>query len=112
MTTIEKQQFKITIPSIISIIACTVTIIISIYNFKDQNSSEINGIKTEIQSVKNQIEIISIKQTNQYQSIKNDRRRDSAENSIGLKDIKEEMKGMRMLLLKLSPYNQKQISSN
>jgi hypothetical protein len=79
MTDIDKQSFKITIPSIVSIIACTASVIMFLYQFRDQYTAENITVKMEIQSIKNQIQLVSIKQTNQYQSIKNDRKRDSAD---------------------------------
>lgn len=108
MTTIDKQSFKITIPSVVSIIACTTTIIIFLYSFRDQNTAENNSVKAEIQSLKTEIEV----QGGQVQSLKNDMKVESADRKNDRAETREELKDMRMMLIRMSPYNQKPTASN
>lgn len=67
------------------------------------------GINSRFERLEGQVEVISTKQTNQFKSIKNDRKRDSADAANRFKAQDEKLD---ILLYKLSPYNQKPISSN
>lgn len=108
MTTIDKQSFKITIPSVVSIIACTSTIIMFLYSFRDQNTAENNAVKDEIMSLKSQFQI----QNGQFLVLKNNIKRDSADRKNDRMETRDEIKEIRSMLLKMSPYNQRPISSN
>lgn len=109
MTTIEKQQFKITIPSILSIIMCTVTVIATLYNFRDQNNADFNSLRGEVQSLKSRQEIITIQQTNQFKSLKNDIKRDSAYTVNGLSKIEAKVNETNSLLIRMV-FNQRAVS--
>lgn len=58
------------------------------------------GINSRFEQLENKVEIISSKQTNQFQSVKNDRKRDSALFSNGFKDLKGEIKETQSLLIR------------
>lgn len=58
------------------------------------------SIDSRFERLENKIEMVDVKQTNQYKMQKNDRKRDSALFSNGFKDLKTEIKETQSLLIR------------
>ena len=88
MTTIEKHQFKVTIPTIIAIILGTISTLMSLMSFKEQANSSLNDIRSQMELIKSAQEIQQIKNNNQMMNLSNARKRDSAFVVNSFNDIK------------------------
>ncbi len=103
MNTIDKQSFKITIPSIIAIILATVSIMSALYAYQSVSNSKFSEIKSNIQQLKSSQEIMQLEQNNGFKIINNSRMRDSADTVNSLRAIKEDLAEIKNLQLQ-SPY--------
>tara|TARA_R110000868_G_scaffold134411_1_gene346430 strand:+ start:406 stop:744 length:339 start_codon:yes stop_codon:yes gene_type:complete len=100
MTTIEKQQFKITIPSIISIVTCTIVVIGTLYKMKDESSLDREDIKLSIQRIESNQEIVALKLQAQIEMNRNNYRRDSANTSNLFNKVQIEVKEIQSLIIR------------
>lgn len=103
MNTIDKQSFKITIPSIIAIVLATVTIMSGLYAYQTVSNSNSAELKSNIQQLKNSQEIMQLQQNNGFKTINNARMRDSADTVNSLRGIKEDLAEIKNLQLQ-APY--------
>ncbi|MGV3695493.1 hypothetical protein [Flavobacterium sp.] len=114
-TTIDKKTFKLTYGQAITILIFVISATSGFYAYKNSNDSKIEHVETKLESfensVNNKFDIVNLTQTNQYRSTKNDRKRDSADNANNFKKIAEDVQEMKQMIYRMSPYNQKPISS-
>lgn len=79
---IEENTVKISIKQIalimIAVISSTITIVSAIYNYKNQNSSSISELKSEVREIKSDFQIFTATQLNDSKLKDNYRKRDSA----------------------------------
>lgn len=102
MTEITKYQFKVTIPTIISVVISIITSTFFISNWLFNYKNE---LKSEVVQLKSNFEILSIQQKNGFQTINNARKRDSAFTVNALNDIKNQNKEMMQVFLRSASYN-------
>lgn len=116
-TTTDKRILKLTYGQAISILIAVITATGGFYAYINGGNAKIDKldakVTAQIESINNKIEIVSLKQNNQFMITKNDRKRDSADRVNGFLDLKEELKEMRYVLLKnTNPYYIKSIGAN
>lgn len=114
-TTIDKKTFKLTYGQAVGLIVSIISFTITIYSFVNNSNSKIDKLEAkvsaDIQTVNSKLEIVSITQTNQYKSTKNDRRRDSADVVNRFKSQDEKLEGIIKILDKINPYTQRSVTS-
>ncbi len=101
MTEITKYQFKVTIPTILSVVFSIITSTYIISNALLNYKSE---LKSEVMQLKSNYEILSIQQKNGFQTINNARKRDSAFTVNGLNEIKNQNKEMMSMFIRSASY--------
>ncbi len=114
--TIDKKTFRMTYGQAITLILFIISTTAGIYTYLNGYSSKIDTVNAKVDkletSVNNKLDIVTITQKNQYQSTKNDRKRDSTDAAIRFKVQDEKLNEVKNLLYRMSPYNQRPLSSN
>lgn len=99
MEPIDKVQFKLTLPNIIAIVASTITMMTAFYAYKTESNNKLSALSSRIQAVENNQDINSLVIKNGFKSITNARQRDSADSVNGMRDIKDQLKELRGIMI-------------
>ena len=99
---IENTEIKTTLSVAVKvglfIMGSTLTIMAAVYNYKNENSSNFRQVDSRMQSVENKMEVFQITQTNQFELLKNDVKRDSAgrsQQAIEMREMKDAIKSIQ-----------------